>query len=130
VTNASFIVVDASAIAALLFGESNAEAVATRLQGARLVAPQLLPYEISSVCLKKLQLYPRRRRAILQAIAFYQAMGIELLAVPPLDVVELARRRKLSSYDAAYLWLAETLDADLVTLDRKLTRAAAGSRKH
>jgi predicted nucleic acid-binding protein len=31
----------------------------------------------------------------------------------------------LTGYDASYLWLAQRLDAELVTLDRPLGRAAA-----
>ncbi|MDX1500848.1 MAG: type II toxin-antitoxin system VapC family toxin [Thermoanaerobaculia bacterium] len=33
----------------------------------------------------------------------------------------------LTPYDAAYLWLAETLHAPLVTLDRRLAAAAGES---
>lgn len=39
-------VVDASAVAALLFGEPEAAAVAERLRGCDLAAPALLPFEI------------------------------------------------------------------------------------
>jgi predicted nucleic acid-binding protein len=47
-------VVDASALAAILFGEPAAEAVAERLTGARLAAPFLLDYELDG-------LWPRTR---------------------------------------------------------------------
>ena len=46
-------VVDASALAALLFDEPEAGAIADRLEDANLVAPALLGFEIASVCLKK-----------------------------------------------------------------------------
>lgn len=130
-TSASLTVVDASAIAALLFDESEAEAVANRIAGSRLVAPRLLSYEISSVCLKKLKLHPRQRRSILHAFSLYPAMGIELLEVRFLETVELARGRGLTVYDAAYLWLAGALQAELVTLDRRLERAyqRSGTRR-
>jgi len=58
-------VVDASALAALLFGEPEAEAVADRLEGSSLFAPTLLGYEIASVCLKKLRRDPIRRDVLL-----------------------------------------------------------------
>jgi predicted nucleic acid-binding protein len=35
----------------------------------------------------------------------------------------MAKATGLSAYDASYLWLAGTLDADLVTLDKKLAAA-------
>ncbi len=55
---------------------------------------------------------------------------LSLLDVREYDVdheacLELARRYELSSYDASYLWLSRFLHAELVTLDKKLARAAA-----
>jgi len=51
-------VVDASALAALLYDEPEAGAVADRLENGNLVAPPLLTFEIASVCLKKLRNSP------------------------------------------------------------------------
>jgi len=42
-------VVDASAIAAILFGEPAADDIVERLGSSQLAAPSLLPYEIVSV---------------------------------------------------------------------------------
>jgi len=58
-------IVDASALAALLFGEPEAEAVVVRLGDGSLVAPALLGFEIASVCLKKLRRNPEQRNALL-----------------------------------------------------------------
>ena len=41
--------------------------------------------------------------------------------------LRLADEHGITVYDAAYLWLARELNAELVTLDRKL-EAAAGAR--
>lgn len=43
--------------------------------------------------------------------------------VPARDIAELALQTDLSAYDASYLWLAISRDAELVTLDRKLADA-------
>ena len=51
-------VIDASALAALLFGEPEAEAVVERLGDARLVAPSLLGFELANVCLIKCRRHP------------------------------------------------------------------------
>ncbi len=53
------VVADASAIAAVVFVEDDADAVAERMEGADLVAPTLLPYEVANVAAVKL-----RRRLI------------------------------------------------------------------
>ncbi len=118
-------VVDASALAALLFDEPEATAVADRLEDGNLVAPALLSFEIASVCLKKLRNNPQQREALLAAFALYARMPIEIVEVDHADTLQLAEALGLSSYDAAYLWLAQKLAAELVTLDRKLQTAGA-----
>ena len=121
-------VVDASALAALLFDEPEAGAVADRLENGNLVAPPLLTSEIASVCLKKLRSNPQQREPLLAAFALYARMPIEIVEVDHADAVQLAEAFGLSSYDAAYLWLATTLAAELVTLDRRLQ--TAGVARH
>jgi len=120
------VVADASALAAVLFGEPEAENVVARLGDRDLFAPTLLPYELSSVGLRKLALYPSRRTAITEAIGLFARMGVRQVDVPVRDVVELAEREKLTAYDTAYLWLARTLGCELVNLDQALEFAARG----
>jgi predicted nucleic acid-binding protein len=118
-------VVDASALAAVLFAEPAGEAAAARLRDGSLVAPSLLAYEITSVCLAKIRANPAQRVAFLTAFANWYHMGIELVAVDQDGVLSLAEQTGLSSYDASYLWLARRLGAELVTLDRRLAYASA-----
>lgn len=117
-------VVDASALAALLFGEPEAEIVASQLEHHKLAAPTILPFEIASVCLKKLRRHKDQREAILTAYALMDRLMIEYVQIHFSELVALAEKAKLTVYDAAYLWLAQSLSAELVTLDRTLARAA------
>lgn len=119
-------VVDTSAIAAALFAEPAADAVAARLRGNALVAPTLLGYELASVCLKKLRENPASRTAILTQFAAWSQIGIGLFEVDHHPALQLAETFGLTSYDAYYLSLAQQLGAELITLDRRLARAAAG----
>ena len=96
-------VVDASALAALLFGEPEAEAVAMRLEGSSLVAPALLGFEITNTCLKKLRRNPQKRDALLIAFARYFRMPIEIVEVDHSETLQLAEAFGLTGYDAAYL---------------------------
>jgi predicted nucleic acid-binding protein len=116
-------VVDASAIAALMFGEPEAGEAATRLRGATLAAPALLPFEIASVCVKKLACHPEQRELLLAASRLFKRLEIAQHNVDLRGVVELAQQSGLSAYDASYLWLARHLRAELVTLDARLARA-------
>ena len=121
-------VVDASALTALLFGEPEAGIVAHRLDNAELVAPALLEFGIASVYLKKLRGNRQQREVLLAAFAIFMRMPIEVVAVDLADALGLAEAHGLTSYDAAYLWLAQSLDAELVTLDKRLQ--IAGSTRH
>jgi len=113
-------VVDASAVSALLFGEPKAARVVDALQGFRLAAPVLLDYEVSSVCLKKIHLYPERRDALLSAYRLLSSLSVDRYGVDAEATMLLAEKTGLSVYDASYLWLARVLRAELVTLDRRL----------
>lgn len=117
-------VVDASAAAALLFGEPQAQQAAARLQVSRLVSPALPPFEVASICVKKIKRRPEQRAMLLDALRLLGRLAIEYLEVDIHAVTVLAETAKLTAYDASYLWLARNLGAELVTLDRKLELAA------
>lgn len=116
-------VVDASALAALLFGEPEAEAIAERLDDARLVAPTLLGYELANICLVKSRRHPEQCSALAAGFRLRAQLAVEEVAVDHDVVLELAASTGLTAYDASYLWLSRQLDAELVTLDRQLARA-------
>ncbi len=117
-------VVDASSLAALLFGEPEADLVVEQLAGARLVAPSLIAFELANVCLIKSRRHPELRSALNTAFRLRSQLAVEEKAVDHDGVVELASATGLTAYDASYLWLARHLDADLVTLDKQLSKAA------
>jgi predicted nucleic acid-binding protein len=118
-------IVDASAIAAMIFGEPNAPAVAAQVRGGVLVAPALLPYELASVCLKKIKANPDQAAGLLTSFRLWAEMAINLVEIDHESVIDLAQSTGLTSYDANYLWLARKLNGELVTRDARLARAAA-----
>jgi predicted nucleic acid-binding protein len=119
-------VVDASALGALAFGEPEAETVAKQLSMSTLVAPQLLWFELASIAFKKAAKHPGLVDQIREAFRMAGQLTIEILAVDHLDVIELATQTRLTTYDASYLWLARKTGGELVTLDKRLSKAAEG----
>lgn len=117
-------VVDASALAALVFQEESAEQIQELLADAVLVAPALLQFEMANVCRTKLRQYPELREQLLDQFTAQTRMAVEICETDHLAVLSLAERFSLSTYDASYLWLAHELGVELVTLDRRLARAA------
>lgn len=118
-------VVDASVLAAFVFGEPEGEAALARLHPYALHAPALLPYEIANVAMNKLrrgQASPEDLAARLEGFDFG---SIRLAEAPPAGIFGLAQRYRLTAYDAAYLWLAAEMRAPLLTFDGRLAAAAA-----
>jgi predicted nucleic acid-binding protein len=120
------VVVDASALAALLFGEPSGPEMAFRLNGRGLFAPTLIRYELASVCLRKARAEPAMDGKLRAALGLYSRLGVREVQVPPDVLPEVARRTGLTACDAAYLWLARDLGAELLTLDRSLQQAVRG----
>jgi predicted nucleic acid-binding protein len=121
------VVVDASALAALVFQEPGAAAIRDRLDGATVFAPSLLRYELANVAWKKARRHPADAARILGAlaVALDSDWGLTWREVEAADVVMLAAATGLTSYDASYLWLAGMLGADLVTLDARIAETSA-----
>ena len=118
----SVTVVDASAIAAVLFDEPEAAPVVASV-GSPLIAPGLLRYEMASICATKLGSEPRLAKLTLQRYRLFNGLDIEFIE-PDWDALPLlARQWELSAYDAAYLQLALKRKAPLVTLDARLAGA-------
>jgi predicted nucleic acid-binding protein len=120
------IVVDASALLEVLLRTPAALAVEERMFGGRetLHAPHLIDVEVAQV----LRRYTRSREI---SGARGRAALADLADLPlrryPHDLL-LPRiwelRNNLTAYDAAYVALAEALDAPLITRDRRLATAA------
>jgi predicted nucleic acid-binding protein len=119
-------VVDASALAAVLFGEKAGPSITGRLEESLAMAPTLLRYEIASVCRKKIGRYPQQRKSLLEALALFGSLEIGEVEVPPAEATSLSEETGLTVYDASYLWLSRQLGAELVTLDARLEAVASG----
>jgi len=116
------VVVDASAIAAVLFDEPEGGPVRASVSG-RLLAPGLLRYELTNVCLAKIRRFPGRAGEIEARHALVDALDLHLYDPQWQELPRLAQRWSLSVCDAAYLQLALRSRAPLITLDAGLARA-------
>lgn len=120
------IVVDASALLEVLLGARSVDGLIGRLfdPGETLHAPHLIDLEVAQVLRRYAAadaVPPARCRAALDDLADFP------LNRYPNDVL-LPRvwslRHNLTAYDAAYVALAEALDAPLVTTDRRMASAS------
>ena len=116
------VVVDASAIGAIAFGESQGPMLAAHLEGETLLAPALFDFELMNIALKKAKRHPESAAEILVNLEAALSLPVSRLPVSGPEVMILAAETGLTTYDASYLWLARSRDAELVTLDAALSR--------
>ena len=121
------IVFDASAVVAVLVGSSpGSERIRERVEGPgeSLHVPHLMDLEV---------LHALRRQTLLGTLSQrrgYEALeDLKAIAFVRYPHASLADRiwdlkDNLTAYDAAYVALAEALDAPLITLDARLARAS------
>ena len=118
------LVVDASVLAvALLDDGRDGDAVRDRLRGEQLAAPALIDLEVASVwrgLARGGHLDPRRVRLALDDL---QELPLQRVEHTSLLVRCWELRDNLTIYDAAYVALAEALQAPLLTGDRRLARS-------
>lgn len=118
-------VVDASALAALMFLEPDGDSIVQALEGHELHAPTLVGYEIANVARTKVRRRPDSQPEIHAQLAALSRLDITLHDIDAAALLGTAIAADLTAYDAAYLWLARVLNAQLVTLDERLQRASA-----
>jgi len=123
------LVVDASVAIAIARGEAEGSAahagiIGRTRAGSRVVVPTHFWLEVTNALL-------RRRRwtsaAVFEAIHVLDRLGLETadLDRPTLLLaVDVAERHGLTSYDAMYLALTDSIDGALMTFDVELARAA------
>ena len=120
------IVVDASIIASALGDDGpDGERARKRLAGERLAAPELIDLEVASVWRRAARAGRLEGKRARQALADLAALPLERAPHRPLMSRIWDLRENFTPYDAAYVALAEILDAALVTADQHLARAPA-----
>lgn len=80
-------------------------------------------------CWKKIRREPDAQAATIAMLAALAFVSMKRVAVSPIAVAGVAFRTGLSAYDASYLWLAMSNDAELITLDARLARINAQLRE-
>lgn len=123
------LVVDASAVAAVLFHEPEGATIDAHTEGETLIAPHLIDYELANICWKRIRRDPSQAPAILTMLSGLKSVAIQRVEVPATEIAALASQTGLTAYDASYLWLAMSRDLELVTLDDRLARVNQALRE-
>lgn len=96
---------------------------ANRLAGATLIAPAVLPFQVANV-LRRLELTKAiDRTTAAQAHRDLLDLRVALCPYLPLAPRVWELRDSLTGYDASYVALGEFIDAPVVTIDGRLSKA-------
>lgn len=117
------VVVDASALVAMLTDLHGGRWVAEQASDRILVGPHLILFEAGNV-LRRLEAAGKvDPTAAVSAHADLVDLAIWLVGFAPLADRARELRSNLTTYDASYVALAEALEAPLITLDARIARA-------
>ena len=118
------VIVDTSALIAVLVGEADRDALIAATIGVELLAPASVHWEIGNA----LSALVKRKRLTLaqaqRALNAYAAIPIRFLEVDLALALEIAAEHKLYAYDAYLITCALAQRSPLLTLDVALQRAA------
>ncbi len=127
-----YLVVDASVSLKWVLDDEDGVAPSIELRNeavrgqVQMVAPSLWMYEVTNALVVA---YLKGRVDLQQsgrALALLKNQGVRLADPEPMDCLEIATSFEISGYDAAYLALAETLETELWTGDRRLYEKVRG----
>jgi len=121
------LVVDTSALLAVLLNQPERPAVVAATEGSQILAAPSLPWEVGNALIA----LRRRRRVesedIQRAWKAFGRVPIRLIEIDISEALRLAEMHHMYAYDAYVLQAARTARTPLVSLDLKLIRAARAS---
>jgi predicted nucleic acid-binding protein len=124
-SSSDWLVIDASAVVAVLADVGPAgEWTTAQVAGARLLAPDLMPYEAGNILRRHVLAGILDATAATLAHSDLTALQFDLCPYSALAERAWALRHNLTIYDAAYIALAELLEVPLLTLDARLAQAS------
>jgi predicted nucleic acid-binding protein len=114
------IVSDASVFLAIALYESDRNWVIERTQGAEIVSPEVLPYEIGNALIAVRKKGRLDDREILQAFDISQRISVKLVPVKISEALKIAVRFNIHAYDAYYLQCSIENRLPLISLDDRM----------
>lgn len=121
------IVIDTSAILAVIAGEPEREAIIRLTAGNTLIGPGSIPWEVGNAFTSMLKQRRIGEDEAQRGLAIYQGIPIRLVGVDLQEALTLAARLKCYAYDAYFIVCALRQAAPLLTLDRPMARMAASA---
>ena len=118
------VVIDTSAVIAVITNEPEEATVSRHIDGATLFAPVSLHWEIGNAFSSMFRRGSISLNQATDAISRYEQMPLRLMNVDLRQSLELSHRLNLYAYDAYVIACAGNLSVPLLTLDRRMAAVA------
>ena len=118
------IIIDTSAIIAVLVDEPERQNIITATKGHSLIGPGSIPWEIGNAFSA---MFKRRRLSIEDAekgLAIFRSIPIRYIEPDFVKAVKISQQTNMYAYDAYFMECAIRHKTPLLTLDKKLKEAA------
>jgi predicted nucleic acid-binding protein len=118
------VVIDTSALLAVLLEEPTRPALIAATEGCSLVGPPTLPWEVGNALIAGVRRKRLSPEDVRRAWVGYRRIPVRLVAIDLAEALELSLALGAYAYDGYVLQTARSERLPLMTLDRGLIRAA------
>ena len=121
------VVIDTSAVIAVITGAPEKDALVGATRGASLIAPASVHWEIGNAFSSMARRNRIDKESVTRAVAIYRSIPIRFIEVDLETSLAIALEHRLYAHDAYLIACAKSTNAPLLTLDRMLSRVATES---
>jgi len=118
------ILVDACAIMAVIVKEPERDLVIKLTQGAVMVSPNMVSYEIANALTKMMKKKIIEKERMVDAYRYFAKIPVKAIEINIEKALEIAWDYKIYAYDACYLEAAKRLNLPLLTFDGNMIKVA------
>jgi predicted nucleic acid-binding protein len=114
------ILLDASAIMAIILNEPNKDIVIKSTKGSTLLSPELISFEIGNALISLFKRHKLSEAEIIEAYENFKKIPIRILAVDMVKALKISCKYNIYAYDSYYLETASRLKLPLITFDESM----------
>ena len=114
------ILLDASAVMAIILNEPNRGKVVSLTENAILLSPEVISYEIGNALTNLMHKQKITEEELFEAFRNFTSIPIRNIKVDIEKALKIACKYKIHAYDAYYLETAGRLKLPLITFDRSM----------
>ena len=118
------IVIDTSALIAVIAGEPERDAIVIATSGHMLIGPGSIPWEIGNAFTAMMKQHRIEVADARKGLEIFDSIPVRYMSIDMANVMSIAAETNTYAYDAYFLDCAARRRAPLLTLDRSLRRTA------